>query len=205
MTIFTAGSPGPDVLYIASNSLSGNWKKGTMAWMGVMTATVMYVFATALGLSVLFQQAPIMFDVVKWFGIFYLAYLGMMFLKSAFLDTKQLNIEKQNNNALRSVFAKGFLITLFNPKTILFFTALLPQFVNIDNGFISLQLLILGLSATLVGQTIYGLYTVFFVFVGRKIKKSENYSKNTLGIKILNGFCGVIYLTFSFSLVSWQK
>lgn len=205
IVIFTASSPGPDVFYIVSNALSGSWKKGLVAWMGVLLATLAYAIATAFGLAALFATAPVLYEVVKWLGVFYLAYMGFLFLKSAITSKASMPVEKTKRKSLKKIFFQGFLVTILNPKCILFFTALIPQFVNEANGHLSLQFLILGLAAMLVGQLIYAIYTVVFVLIGRKVKDKKIFKGTIQPVRYLNAFCGVIYVSFFIALLFWKR
>jgi len=205
MVVFTASSPGPDVFYITSNALSGKWQNAIAAWMGVLLATLIYVIATALGLSALFTQMPFLYEIVRWMGVLYLAYLGFLFLKEALLKNKLLSFQKNENDSSKKIFLKGFSVTALNPKLILFCTALLPQFVNSENGQISLQLLILGLLAMCVGQLIYGVYVVVFVLIGKKMQNHKVFKGKAWPVKSLNFLCGIIYISFSIGLLFWKR
>ena len=124
--VFTASSPGPDTFYIASNSLSRKWRNGLAAWMGVCLATLLYVFATALGLSALFAQAPVLYEIVKWGGVIYLAYLGFQFSKQAIFNNNPIVVKRKEIDSIKKIFWKGVLVSALNPKLSLFVTALLP-------------------------------------------------------------------------------
>lgn len=205
LVVFTASLPGPDVFYITSNALHGEWKRGLLAWMGIVTGILIYVVTTALGLSFLFANVPVLYDVIKFCGVVYLAYLGVNFLISAFKKKNNFEVSKNKKISLKEVYIKGFFVTILNPKAVLFFTALLPQFVDADKGHISIQLLLLGLLATFIGQIIYGSYTVIFIKIGQKIKIKASKSHQIKGEKYLKIISGFIYLFFSFSLLLWKR
>lgn len=205
LVVFIAATPGPDVFYIASNGLSGKFSVGFAAMLGVFTGNLTYVFATALGLANLFMLFPALYIVIKWLGVAYLAYMGYGFIKSAMKPGKDLEVAVSQEKQLWKVYTTGLLVNLLNPKAVLFFTAFLPQFLDLQAGHISQQLLILGLAAVGVGHLVYIGHTVFFVMVGRKLKQREGFRQGAKPLRILDGFCGVLYLCFSFGLAAWKR
>ena len=106
--------------------------------------SLVHVVATVLGLSVLFGDSPLAYEVGKISAALYLIYLGVRYFISQ-------NSELETNvrlptQSLNQVFRESILVEVTNPKTALFFLALLPQFVVPEAGFAAPQLLILGLT-----------------------------------------------------------
>jgi len=135
--------PGPTMLYIASCGLSHGTKGYLAAGCGVLVADAIYFILTITGLSVILITSYELFSLVKWLGVAYLIYLGFKIIVSNKTITFTENDLADNAQTIRRIFLKGFLIHLANPKTILFFSALLPQFVNSDNP-ILFQILLVG-------------------------------------------------------------
>lgn len=204
LVIMSASTPGPDVIYLSSNALSGSWKKGLVAWGGLATGITIYALVTALGLTVVFQTFPVLYAVIKWLGVAYLAYMAFLFLRSAIQSDQGFEITKSNEYSLMQIYNKGVLGTLLNPKTTLFFTAFLPQFLDMGKGQISLQLLELGIASTLIGQCVYGFYLVMFTLLGKKVRNGK-FTYTPLLSRILNGICGGLYTAFAFGLMLWKK
>lgn len=135
-------SPGPSVLYIMARSISQGPKAGFAAAGGMAVGSFVYVLATALGIAVIFQYSPLAYTLLKLLGAAYLIYLGYQYFQSDALDIEQ----KQTMTSLSKakIFRQSIVVELTNPKTALFFLAFLPQFVSLDVGSVTLQLIILG-------------------------------------------------------------
>lgn len=141
-------SPGPSNLYVMARAIAQGTKGGMVAAAGLAVGSLVHVVAAVLGLAALFKYSPILYTVVKVAGAFYLIYLGIKYFRTKSSDTSCTS-EKVKVKTLLSIFKESIIVEVTNPKTALFFVALLPQFVVPEAGSISLQLLILGLIVTL--------------------------------------------------------
>jgi len=142
-------SPGPSMLYIMARSIAQGSKGGIVSAMGLAVGGMVHVFATVLGLSAIFKYSPTLYTVVKLAGAAYLIYLGYCYWKNSNSINNE-EIIKIKVKPLLTIFKEGILVEITNPKTALFFIALLPQFVDHETGSISLQLFILGLIVIIV-------------------------------------------------------
>jgi threonine/homoserine/homoserine lactone efflux protein len=133
--------PGPVVLYTVARSIHQGRAGGIVSTLGVGLGDLGHVVAATLGLSALLLSSAMAFNVVKYAGAVYLIYLGIRTLlkREARHDTAAIVPAR-----LRRVFSQGFLVSLLNPKTALFFMAFLPQFIDPAKGMISGQILLLG-------------------------------------------------------------
>jgi len=145
-------SPGPSMLYIMARSIAQGTQGGIISAMGLAVGGMDHVFATVLGLSAVFKYSPTLYTIVKLLGSAYLIYLGYCYWKdSNSIDNNKENIRiKTKIKPLMTIFKESILVEITNPKTALFFIALLPQFVVSEAGSISLQLFILGLIVIIV-------------------------------------------------------
>lgn len=206
LVALAAASPGPDVIYITSNALSGKWKNGFAAWSGICFGVFIYVLATAFGLAALFALLPSLYYVIKWLGVCYLAYLGFSFLKSAITSQQALKFSASEEKVPPlKLFFKGLVVTLLNPKAAMFFTAFLPQFVDPTIGAVSTQLFLLGIFAMVVAQPIYIFYMVSCVAIGNRFQKKKNYTGNLTLLRWLDGICGALYMSFAAGLAFWKR
>lgn len=125
-------TPGPDVLYIVSNALRSGAKAGVVAAMGITAGCFVHVLAAAAGLSALLAASSTAFTVLKWVGAAYLFWVGVKLLRSRpDGDSKWVAEHSVAGRVapLRTVFFKGFLTNVLNPKVALFFLAFMPQFI----------------------------------------------------------------------------
>lgn len=119
-------TPGPDMLFIFSQVMAKGVKAGMMATLGVCMGYVVHSVLVAVGIAAILVSFPVLFETIRWLGIAYLLYLAFSLLKSV-LNTKTLHVPKA---AAGSPIRKGFLTALLNPKGMLIYFAILPQFIR---------------------------------------------------------------------------
>lgn len=134
LIIFTATTalvcftPGPAALLVASSTASHGKKHMLPAVMGICLANVVFFGLSALGVASLLAASPGLFSALRIAGAFYLMYLGFQLIRSkrqAFETTR----ESSRNASLKKTFGKAFAVEISNPKALLYFGALLPQFI----------------------------------------------------------------------------
>ncbi len=161
LALFTAAcavltaTPGPDMLLIASRSLGQGRAAGFLTDLGIATGSYLQAFAAALGLSQLFLLVPAAYDILRFCGAAYLAWLAWTTLRA------QAPLFAPAADAaglpLRTIFLQGMLTNLLNPKMALFMLALLPQFLKPEAGSVALQVMVLATILNLVGLIANGL------------------------------------------------
>ncbi|WP_224447741.1 LysE family translocator [Haloprofundus salilacus] len=138
-------APGPDTLYVLSQSVGGPRRVGVAAATGVSVGILVHTAAAAVGLSVLLRESALAFRLVKYLGAAYLLYLGIQTLRggdaseavesspvdelAAAEPTERVADEGVATATSRSGFLRGVVVNVSNPKVALFFLAFLPQFV----------------------------------------------------------------------------
>ncbi|WP_438463223.1 LysE family translocator [Marinomonas sp. PE14-40] len=145
-------SPGPSNLYVMARSIAQGVQGGLVAAAGLGVGSLIHVAAAVLGLSVLFSHSPTLYMMVKLIGALYLIYLGVNYWRAhsgSGSDDEALPVKKTKSMPLKKVFIQSIIVEVTNPKTALFFIALLPQFVVPESGPIALQLFVLGMIAAL--------------------------------------------------------
>jgi threonine/homoserine/homoserine lactone efflux protein len=141
-TVIIVVMPGPNTIYIMTRSLQQGVAAGIVSSLGVMMGTVVHVTAAALGLSALLLSSAVAFNVVKYAGAAYLVYLGVKTILSS--ESPTAGPRPQSGTSLGSAFYQGFVVNLLNPKTAMFFTAFLPQFIDAGRGSVVGQILFFG-------------------------------------------------------------
>jgi len=151
-TFFVAITPGPDQIYIATRSMAQGLGAGLVSALGIYTGILLHIVAVVLGLSVVLAASPLAFGVMQVGGSSYLIYLGIRTLLQPTPKTEeQVKLTPTQPLKLSKVYLDGIIINVLNPKAMLFFLALLPQFVDPNLGNIRIQMLYLGLVAIIVG------------------------------------------------------
>ena len=135
-------TPGPNMAYCLSRALCQGRLAGLISLGGVLTAHGVYALSTALGLSTLLLTAPAVFDAVRFAGAAYLLWLAWKMLRPAI--AVKLHLQNAKPVTMGAMFCMGFVVNLFNPKTLLFYVALFPQFLKPERGALVLQSLELG-------------------------------------------------------------
>jgi threonine/homoserine/homoserine lactone efflux protein len=121
--------PGPNVALIVANSLAWGARYGLLTVAGTSSAMVVQLLLAALGMTALLGILAEWFEWLRWIGVAYLVWIGVQQWRAPPVD---LTRTAPQPRARREIFARGFLISLTNPKTLLFYAAFFPQFVAAD-------------------------------------------------------------------------
>ena len=135
--------PGPSVLFIIGRSLSLGRVGGLLSVLGNAIGVLIVVVAVAFGVGIVIAQSIVLFTIVKIAGAAYLIYLGVQAIRHR-KDAAERAVGPVPRRSHWRVLVEGFVVGLTNPKTIVFFIAVLPQFVDYHAGGIPAQLLVLG-------------------------------------------------------------
>lgn len=184
--------PGPDVIYIVSNTMKGKMAAGMKAALGLGVGYVVHTLAACLGLSALILSSALAFSVVKWLGAAYLIYVGVKSLLAMWKGGSQLNVDT-HSQAPQNIFMQGMIVSVLNPKVALFFLSFLPQFIDLAAGSASLQLFTFGLVFSLLAT----LCNVLYATAGSWLlssPKASRYSRTLEGVSgvLLIGLAGKI-------------
>lgn len=177
-------SPGPSVLMCVSTSVNLGVRKALIASLGSTTAIVGIMVLSALGLGAALAASEILFTALKWLGAAYLAYLGISSILSSTSDIAVSGAVVLSTR--RRLFAQGLLVGASNPKALLFFGALFPQFIIPSEPYVP-QFLLLGVTFIffeLMWLTIYAL----------SASRAKCWLQQPLRAKLFNRITGVVYL-----------
>lgn len=132
LAIAAVVSPGPAILLAISNSVRFGLSKVILSSLGNITGLLLLSIAAIFGLGAILKTSTTLFLIVKLIGAAYLIYLGIKQwrAKTNFFDQATSNVKYLGSKSRKRHFTEGFLIAMTNPKAILFFTALFPQFIN---------------------------------------------------------------------------
>ena len=172
LALFTAAAavltatPGPDMLLIASRSLSQGRAAGVVTYLGIAVGSYLQAFAAAFGLSQLFILVPTAYDMLRWLGAIYLAYLAWATLRS---QAPLFAPGQIAATPLRRIFLQGLWTNLLNPKMALFMLALLPQFLKPEAGSIALQVMVLATILNVMGFLANGIVILTASRIGRAL------------------------------------
>jgi threonine/homoserine/homoserine lactone efflux protein len=164
-------TPGPNMMYLVSRSLLQGRVAGLISLSGVVTGFLLYVGATAAGLSLLFVAVPELFWAVKILGAAYLLWLAWGLVRgsrSAFTADPDLPIHSP-----RRLYVMGLMTCMLNPKIALMYGALLPQFVSPGSGATGLQLIELGFVQIVVATMMNATWVLLAARVAGLLQRSQ--------------------------------
>jgi homoserine/homoserine lactone efflux protein len=189
-------TPGPAVLFVFAHGLRYGGRHSLWANIGILSANALYFALSATGLGMLINTSHAAFAVVKYAGAAYLVYLGVrMYLGTS--DPRYLGAGDEasevpryrGSEALRTL-RRAFVLQMSNPKALIFFTALLPQFVTPDAS-IPMQMLILGVTSTVAEFFVllgYGYFAARIALWSRDARASRLLNRTAGSLLVL---CGV--------------
>lgn len=135
-------TPGPNMIYLISRSISQGHAAGLISLIGVVLGFVVYMLCATFGITALLFAVPYAYDALRFGGAAYLLYLAWQALRPG--GRSPFQVRELVPDGPRRLFAMGFLTSLLNPKIAMFYLALLPQFIDPAAGNVLTQSLLLG-------------------------------------------------------------
>lgn len=162
--------PGPSVLLVVGQAITRGKSAAFACVLGDVLGGVVLVGLSFLGLGTLLAASALLFQVVKWAGVFYLGFLGYRQIVSAKESSGSLSNSSASHAGWRSFWA-GAVTAVFNPKAIIFYVAFLSQFIDPDGSMMA-QLAIMTVTSSLVVMVLLGGY-VLLASQARQMLKSR--------------------------------
>jgi threonine/homoserine/homoserine lactone efflux protein len=187
-------APGPDMVFVVANGLRFGPRGGAAAAVGISGGMLIHTAAAVVGLSALIQSSAAAFETIRWAGVAYLLWLALGALRSS--GGLAADARSEPERSLVRVGRQGTVTNLLNPKVVLFFLAFLPQFVDREAGAIGAQLLILGLTFTIVGLAIDASIGVLAGRLGERLARSKRVART------LDRFAAIVYVALAARLVT---
>jgi threonine/homoserine/homoserine lactone efflux protein len=164
-SLVLTATPGPDMLLIASRSISQGRAAGFLTYAGIAVGTYGHAVAAGLGLSQLFVAVPVAYEVVRWAGCLYLLFLAYKTLRAGSAGpSPALALARLSGGR---IFFEGLATNILNPKMVLFVLALFPQFVDPNGGAVVVQMVVLATILNGIGFVVNG--TV--ILLGSQIRR----------------------------------
>lgn len=126
-------TPGPSHLLMLSNSMAHGFKRSLATVAGDLTANLLQMLAAGLGLAALLTVYGNALAIIKWLGVAYLIFLGIRIIRNA--GTQNADLQEAAPASAGKLWLQGFITSATNPKAIVFFAALFPQFISADGAF----------------------------------------------------------------------
>ncbi|WP_134704362.1 LysE family translocator [Ammoniphilus sp. YIM 78166] len=165
--------PGPDNLFTLAQSITKGKKAGIYTTLGLCTGLLVHITTATIGISAVIYHSAIAFTLVKYAGAAYLLFLAF---KSFTEKSSSLNLGIEDTLNYASLYKKGIIMNLLNPKVSLFFLAFFPQFISYENGNVSFQMLVYGILFLIQAFVIFTLISMFAGKVGYFLRKNPTLS-----------------------------
>ncbi len=190
-------TPGPDNLFVLMQSATQGRRAGLVVVLGLCTGIVVHTAAVALGLAALLAASPLAFTLMKAAGAAYLLYLawGAWRAPAASLPGGA----QAPAQPLSALYRRGIVMNLSNPKVLLFFFALLPQFVAADRGPVALQLGVLGAVFILATLITFGSIAFAAGLLGERLRRSPGLQRG------LNRCAALVFAGLALRLATVQR
>jgi threonine/homoserine/homoserine lactone efflux protein len=167
-------SPGPDILYVLTQSISNGKKFGIATAAGLVSGILVHTTLIALGISAIIKQSEIIFTGIKILGACYLLWIAFQVYKApASIDLMTSNKQKKS---VLSLFKQGFVMNVLNPKVTLFFLAFFPGFIDEKLGNVTQQIYLLGFLFMLQAFVIFSMVSILADRLTVFIRNSNSFS-----------------------------
>ena len=177
-------SPGPSSLLCMTKGVTVGWRLAAITALGSLTAITCIMTLSFTGLGVVIASSERVFSLIKWAGAAYLIYLGVMCLMSK--QDSYTKAKEDSQTASRSHYLSGFIVGASNPKAIVFFTALFPQFIATDAPLMPQYLIF---ASTFVVMELSWL--LFYAYLGAR---SSNWLLAKGRAKVFNRLTGAVFI-----------
>lgn len=190
-------SPGPNMIYLISKSITQGKKSGFISLAGVVCGFLFHIIMVSFGLTAFLLAVPLAYTILKALGTVYLLYLAYQAIKP-----KSKNIFDVDKNAAhdspKKLYTIGFLTNVLNPKVAVFYLSFFPQFIKPEYGSVFTQSLELGVIQTLIS------FSINFIIVLTAARVALFFSNNPVWIKVQKWFMASV-LTYLAIKMAFSK
>lgn len=137
-------APGPSVLFIIARAIAWGRKTAVFSALGNVSGAFLLSVLVALGLGPILQRSSLAYSAVQWGGGAYLIFLGIDALRHREVHAADMKMRNGSAPSVSRSLRDGFWVGVLNPKTLVFYAAVLPQFIDRERGHVTFQLLLLG-------------------------------------------------------------
>ncbi|MDJ0949454.1 MAG: LysE family translocator [Alphaproteobacteria bacterium] len=202
LTVFAAASialafaPGPDNIFVLTQSALHGRLAGLFVTIGLATGLLVHTIAVAFGVAAIFATSALAFTALKIVGAAYLLYLAWQAFRAG-----TTSIPEEGGAGIHSgkLYARGVIMNITNPKVAIFFLAFLPQFADPSRGSLTVQLIAFGAVFIVVTLLVFGSIAWFSGLLGEKLRAS---SRAQL---ILNRMAGLVFTGLALRLAIAER
>jgi len=192
-SVALALAPGPDNIYVLTQSAIQGRAAGIFVTLGLCTGLLVHTAAVSFGVAALFAASAVAFNTLKIIGAAYLAWLAWQAFRAGTSD-----IQQRKKTAIRShhLYLRGIVMNVTNPKVAIFFLAFLPQFTDPSRGSLPLQLVLFGAIFIVAALLVFSSISWFAGYLGEKLGKSRRAQI------VLNRVAGTVFAILALKLAT---
>lgn len=194
VAIATILLPGPAVMLTLNNSIQRGILKSLAGILGIALAIFLVAIISATSLGIVLASSAIAFNIIKIFGAAYLIYLGIKMFRS---EATNNDLFKEQEGSFFKCFMEGFLVSVSNPKAVIFFMSIFPQFIDLTQEY-SPQFILLAVTFSFLVIVIHTIYAVSASFAKSKLSSQK-------GSSLLNKISGGVFVSFGVGLAASSK
>lgn len=183
--------PGPDNIFVLTQSAIHGRLSGIFVTLGLCTGLMVHTSVVALGFAVIFQASAVAFTVLKIFGVSYLLYLAWHAFRSS---ATEIESKQNDGKSFGTLYRRGIIMNISNPKVSIFFLAFLPQFADPGRGSLTLQLFYLGGIFIIATVLVFGSIALLAGAIGHWLNRSNKAQR------IINRVAGTVFIGFALML-----
>jgi threonine/homoserine/homoserine lactone efflux protein len=195
-SVALALAPGPDNIFVLTQSAIHGRKAGLLVTIGLCTGLVVHTAAVSVGVAAVFQSSALAFNTLKILGAIYLLCLAWQAFKTG---TTKIGESAELQIDSGKLYGRGVIMNITNPKVAIFFLAFLPQFVDPNMGSVTIQMITCGGLFIIATLLIFGAIACSAGFLGEWLKRSERAQV------IMNRIAGTVYTGLAFRLAISER
>lgn len=192
-SVALAIAPGPDNIFVLTQSAVSGRVTGVMITLGLCTGLVIHTTAVALGVAAVFQTSAAAFTVLKFVGAGYLMYLAWQAFRSS---VSEISTDSQVSRSYRRLYLRGIIMNVTNPKVALFFLAFLPQFADPARGSLVAQIFVLGAVFIVAALLVFVSVAMLAGAIGEWLNRSERVQRT------MNRIAGAVFAGLALKLLT---
>ncbi|MDO6466526.1 LysE family translocator [Neptunomonas phycophila] len=194
VVIATILLPGPAVMLTLNNSIQRGILKSLAGILGIALAILLVAIISATSLGIVLASSAIAFNIIKIVGAAYLIYLGIKIFRS---EATNNDLFKEQEGSFFKCFMEGFLVSVSNPKAVIFFMSIFPQFIDLTQEYTP-QFILLAVTFSFLVIVIHTIYAVSASFAKSKLSSQK-------GSSLLNKISGGVFVSFGVGLAASSK
>jgi len=189
-------APGPDNVFVLTQSALHGKLSGLVVVFGLCTGLLFHTAAVAFGVAVIFQASTLAFTFLKVIGAGYLVYLAWQIFRAS---PEQIRMQSDRQKSLGTLYRRGIIMNVTNPKVSIFFLAFVPQFADPVRGSISLQMVALGGIFIMATILVFGTVALIGGALGDWLNRSERAQR------VMNWVAGTVFVGLALKLVTAER